>query len=200
VTSTTCRSGEATGATAGALRSTVALRSARNLPQPQCDITVAPGYHPEFGYLCPSVAVRQRVRLGIISAGIGMLIGAGLMLSLMDRRFADSQRNEQISTAGKMDQDWAAIGQAAEHGNEVAPVANQSGASMSGVWGACSDEADAFLNKKCRLIKRRGARASGSIAPRLATIEVGRSRSAVESGQQRRAWPAIKWTAVHPGR
>jgi hypothetical protein len=157
------------------------LHPARNPPQP--DIAVAPAYHPEFGYLCPSAAVRQRVRLGIISAGIGMLIGAGIALSLMDRRLAESERNERISTVGRTDQDWTAVGQAAESANQAAPVANQSGARTSSISGACKDDDNWSLNRKCRLIKKLGAHAPGAAAMQLATIEIGRIRAAAEIGR-----------------
>lgn len=140
-----------------------------------------PAYHPEFGYLCPSAVVRQRIRLAVISAGVGTLIGAIIVLSLMDRQFADNQRKEQPWTAGRTDQAWAAKGVVFE--NPAAPVAKQDSASIPSVWELCKNVRNSFLDQECRLIKKRKAHASRSSATRLATIKIGRVRSTEEIGR-----------------
>jgi hypothetical protein len=149
-------------------------------PSSRSDVTIAPAYQPEFGYLCPSIAVRQRIRAAILTAGVGMLMGAVVVLSLIDRRFADDPRNEQISTAARMDQYWTSNTRAADSENQVVPAAIQGTASVSNVLGSCTDEVRSFLNRKCRLINKREAYFTRPTATRLATLEIGRIQSATE--------------------
>jgi hypothetical protein len=162
-------------------------------------VTVEPAYHPEFGYLCPSVAVRRRVRVAMISAGIGMLIGASVVLSMMDRQFAAKRRIEQLLEAGRTDQAWTANAQAADPANQAALVANQTSASMPSAWRKCREEGDFPLNQECRLIKKRKVHASRTIATRLATIEIGRIRSSVEVGRPASAGMSAKSTQADGG-
>jgi hypothetical protein len=152
---------------------------------------VEPSYHPEFGYLRPSAGMVRRVRMVVISASAGILIGAGIVLSLVDRRFGDSQRSElgdgrrseQSEVARRMDQDPTGIGRAANSENQAALVANPGNADVPIVREACKDEDGSFLNQKCRLIRKRRAHASGPIATRLGTVEIGGIRSAAEVGR-----------------
>jgi hypothetical protein len=117
----------------------------------------------------------------MISAGVGMLIGASIVLSLTDRRSADAQRSEQTLTAGRTDRDWTAVAKAADSENNVLPVASQDSASAPSVQGACKDEGVSFLNPKCRSVAKRKAHAPRSSATRLATIEIGRIPFASEA-------------------
>jgi hypothetical protein len=143
-------------------------------PPFQSEVTVAPAYHPEFGYLCPSPGVRRRIRAAMISAAVGMLIGASIVLSLTDRRPADGQRSERTLTAGQAERDWSAVAKAADSENSVLPVASQDSAGAPSVQGACKDEGASFLNPKCRSGTKRKAHAARPFATRLATIEIGR--------------------------
>jgi hypothetical protein len=152
-------------------------------PPVQPEVTIGPAYHPEFGYLCPSTVVRQGIRVAMISAGIGMLIGACVVLSLMDRRVADDQRSERTLTVGKTDRDWAATAKAADSENQPSPVALQGDTSMPVAQETCKDEGVSFLNSKCGSVKKRKAHASRSAAARLATIEIGRMSFAPEVGR-----------------
>ena len=138
----------------------------------QSEITVTPAYHPEFGYLCPSSRVRQRIRAAMISAGVGMLVGACVVLSLMDRRFADGQQSER-STVGRDGRDWTAATKVAVSGNQESLVAIQDDTSTPAAQGACDDKGVAFLNPNCRPVKKRKAHALRSSSARLATIEIG---------------------------
>jgi hypothetical protein len=151
-------------------------------PPVQSEIVV-PGYHPEFGYLCPSPAVRRRARLAVISAGIGMLIGAGVVLSLMDRRFADGQRTEPALTAGHVDRDSTAIAKAADAEDHASLVASQDNTSVPSMQAGCKDEGASFLNSRCGSAKKHKAHASRSPAARLATIEIGGMPVATEIGR-----------------
>ena len=134
--------------------------------------TAAPTYHPEFGYLCPSVAVLQSVRVAMISVGVGILIGAGIASSLAEREFAGSQRNEQSLTSQAGDQATSATARAVGPENP-APVANRNSASMRNNWEACKDEGEFFLNQECRLIRKHRAHARStaeSLRPASASV------------------------------
>ncbi len=148
----------------------------------QSEVTAAAAYHPEFGYLCPSPLMRQRVRAVMISAGVGMLIGAGLVLSLVDGRFAGGQRSEQTLTVEKTDRDWTAIAKAADSDNQASLAAGRDSTStpMPIMQGSCKDDGFSFLSPKCRLVKARKGHASRPTAARLATIEIGRIPAATE--------------------
>jgi hypothetical protein len=109
-----------------------------------------------------------------------MLIGAVIVLSLIDRRFADGARNEQISTAARVDQYWTSKTRAADFENQAVLAAIHGTASVPNVLGSCADEDRSFLNRKCRLIKKRKSYFTRSNGTRLATIEIGRIQSATE--------------------
>ena len=68
-----------------------------------------PPYHPEFGYLCPSPLVRRSARLALVSGAIGMLIGAVAILSLLDKRLAQTSASEQVSALAQGDQNDAGV-------------------------------------------------------------------------------------------
>jgi hypothetical protein len=165
----------------------------------QSEVTVAPAYHPEFGYLCPSPAVRRRLRAAMIFAGIGMLIGASIVLSLTDRRPAEGQRSERTLTAGQTDRDWSAVAKAADSENNFLPVASQGSTSAPSVQGACKDEGASFLNLKCRSGTKRKAHAARPPATRLATIEIGRIPVATETQRSASAGTNGKSTQAGAG-
>jgi hypothetical protein len=80
-------------------------------------------YHPEFGYFCPSPLVRRSIRVALTSAAVGEAIGACIVLSLMDRRFADGRQGEQTSTLARTDRVWSVVAQAAALESEPAATA-----------------------------------------------------------------------------
>jgi hypothetical protein len=136
-------------------------------------------YHPEFGYLCPSPLLRRSVRVALMSAAVGVAIGACIVLSLMDRRFADGRQGEQTSTFARTDRAWSAVAQAAALESEpaAAPLAGEEKTGMTIARGACEDEAASYLDSKCHLVRRHKAHTSRSMTSRLATVEIGRIRS-----------------------
>jgi hypothetical protein len=137
----------------------------------QSQPTATPGYHPEFGYFCPSPFVRRRLRVAMIFTVVGMVIGAIIVLSLMDRRSANSQQNVQTSTFGRTDRAWSTAAQAAALEGEpaAAPLAG-----MPIAPDACEDESAFYLDSKCRLIKRHKVHTSRLLTTRLATVGIGR--------------------------
>jgi hypothetical protein len=136
-------------------------------------------YHPEFGYLCPSPLVRRSVRVALMSAAIGVAVGACMVLSLMDRRFADARQGEQTSTFARTDRAWSAVAQAVALESEpaAAPLAGEEKTGMTIAREVCEDEAASYLDSKCHLVRRHKAHTSRSITSRLAAVEIGRIRS-----------------------
>jgi hypothetical protein len=141
----------------------------------------APAYHPEFGYLFPSVAVRQQARAAMISAGIGILIGVGIALTLMERQSARSQRGENPLTSEAADQALATSAFAVDSPTR-APAANRDSASRSSDWDWCKNGGDFFLIRECHSIRKRKARASRLIAAQSAALEA-RAHATVETGR-----------------
>jgi hypothetical protein len=150
-----------------------------NEPPFRSEPSVMPAYHPEFGYLCPSPRVRRSLRVALMSAVVGMGIGACIVLSLIDRRFAGSGQSEQTSTFARTDRAWSAAAQAAALENEAAaaPPGGEDTTGMTIAREACQDESASYLNSKCHLVRRHKAHTSRSTASRLATVEIGRIRS-----------------------
>jgi hypothetical protein len=140
---------------------------------------ITPGYHPEFGYLCPSPLVRRNVRVALMSAVLGGGIGACIVLTLMDRRFAASPQSEQTSTFARTDRAWGAVAQAAtlESQPAIAPMAGEDKTSTTIANEACADEGASYLDSKCHLVRRHRAHTSRSMTSRLTTVEIGRIRS-----------------------
>jgi hypothetical protein len=54
------------------------------------DWPAAPNFHPEFGFLCPSPQARRRMRLALVGAMTGMVIGAAMELAVAHRNDADA--------------------------------------------------------------------------------------------------------------
>jgi hypothetical protein len=135
-----------------------------------------PGYHPEFGCLCPSPRVRQSIRLAMISAAVGVSIGAIIVLTLVDRRLADSRQSEQTSTFGLTDHASHAVAQATPLERDVAaaPLASEDKASAPITREGCEDEATSYLDPKCHLVRKHKAHTPRSMTTRLATVEIGR--------------------------
>jgi hypothetical protein len=54
------------------------------------DWPATPNFHPEFGLLCPSPQARRRMRLALVGAMPGMVIGAAIELAVVHRNDADA--------------------------------------------------------------------------------------------------------------
>jgi hypothetical protein len=153
-------------------------------PPFQFEATPAPTFHPEFGYFCPSPVARRGFRVALISAVVGMLIGAVIVLSLVDRRFADGEQKEQ-TTAWRADRILAAVDQAEaseNHSeNHAELVDSQDKGSMPTMQNGCTDGAASFLDPKCRLAKKPKGHPSRSIRTRLTSTVIGRVRSIADA-------------------
>jgi hypothetical protein len=125
-----------------------------------------PPYHPEFGYLCPSPRVRRHVRLALISGAIGMLIGAVAILSLLDKRLAQTSASDQTSSLAETDRNDTDVDR---------PSLGKSNGLFSedlafSLGENCVDSARSFLDRSCRSVRKhkRGTRS----ATRLAIVGV----------------------------
>jgi hypothetical protein len=133
-------------------------------------ITIPP-YHPEFGYLRPSPRVCRSIRLALVSAAIGMLVGAVAILSLLDKRLAQTSASDQTSAFARGDQNDADV--------DKFPIsANYNGASSEGVVLSlpedCRESARSFFDRSCRFVRKHklsGARSTS----RLGTAGIGRN-------------------------
>lgn len=157
-----------------------AVWNSRSAAKPPPQSMLTPPYHPEFGYLFPSAVVRRRLRAAMIFAGIGVLIGAIVVLPPVSRRYGDDRENELTETASRTVH--ARIAGAAELESEAGPDVAQDGG-IPGLWNSCKNSADLFFNPKCLPVRKHKVRTSRLTAPRLATIEIGHVRSAAAIGQ-----------------
>src|SRR4030088_2946201 len=145
------------------------------MPQFEHEPNTAPGYHPEFGYFCPSPRLRHSLRVAMICIAVGMSLGAIVVLALMDRRFADSQQSDQTSTFGPTDRAHYTVAQATPQA-APAPLVSEEKASTPITREGCEDAAASYLNPKCRLVRKHKTHPSRSMTTRLATIEIGQGR------------------------
>jgi hypothetical protein len=130
-----------------------------------------PPYHPEVGYLCPSPLVRRSVRLALISGAIGMLIGAVAILSLLDKRLAQTSASDQTSAFAQGDQNDAVV--------DKFPIsANSSWFPSKDVALSfpedCRKSARSIFDRSCRFVRKHklgGARSTG----RLETAGIDRN-------------------------
>jgi hypothetical protein len=154
------------------------MRTSEIVPPFRVEPAVMPGYHPEFGYLCPSPLVRRSLRVALVSAVLGMGLGACIVLSLIDRRIGASPQNEQASTFARVDRGRSSVAQAATFEIEPAatPIAREDKAGTTISSDSCEDEAASYLDSKCHLARRHREHTSQSRTSRLATVEIGRIR------------------------
>jgi hypothetical protein len=130
--------------------------------------TILP-YHPEFGYLCPSPRVCRSVRLALVSGAIGMLIGAVAILSLLDKRLAQTSASDHTSAFAQGDQNDAKA--------DKFPIsANSNGLPSKDVALSlpedCRESARSFFDRSCRFVRKHklgGARSTS----RLETAGIG---------------------------
>jgi hypothetical protein len=60
-------------------------------------------FHPELGYLCPSVQLRQNVRVGLAAAAFGLIAGVGGAMALFPKHSDDVARTEPVLAAAPSD-------------------------------------------------------------------------------------------------
>jgi hypothetical protein len=128
-----------------------------------------PLYHPEFGYLCPSPRVCRSV--APVSGAIEMLIGAVAILSLLDKRLAQTSSSDQTAAFAQGNQNDAEV-------DKFPTSANSNGLPSKDVALSlpedCRKSARSFLDRSCRFVRKHklgGARPTG----RLETAGIGRN-------------------------
>jgi hypothetical protein len=130
-----------------------------------------PPHHPDFGYLCPSPLVRRSVRLAMVSGAIGMLIGAVAILSLLDKRLAQTSASDQTSAFPQGYQNDAEI-------NKFPISAISNGLSSKDVALSlpedCRKSARSFFDRSCRFVRKHKLGGAGATG-RLASAGIGRN-------------------------
>lgn len=148
------------------------------------DWPVAPDFHPEFGFLCPSPSRLRRLRVAMTLTLAGIGIGATIELAVA--HWGDSGAAAQTLIAGPIEEE--PLGKAAAvprpSGIRIASMQPSESAALTETWplpqhGSCKDAvsrdpAASFLNPDCWSGKVH-ARHAGRTAYRVATFIVGRT-------------------------
>ena len=130
-----------------------------------------PPYHPEFGYLCPSPGVRRSLRLALVSGAVGMVIGAVTVLSLLDKRLAQTAASGDTSALASSDRNDI-------EGDKFPVLASWNGVLSKEVAlplpEDCRESVRSFFDRSCRFVRKH--RPSGTrSATRLGSVGIGRS-------------------------
>jgi hypothetical protein len=98
------------------------------------DWLVAPDFHPEFGFLCPSPRRRRRLRLAITLMLAGMGIGATIELAVAHWR--DNDTAAQALIAGPIDREplGEAVAVPKPSGTQVALMQASEQAALTEAW------------------------------------------------------------------
>jgi hypothetical protein len=128
------------------------------------------GFHPEFGYLCPTPRMRLRIRMIAISGSIGMMIAAISVLAL-HREGGESSRGGLALSAA------AAVPTAdATPAMTLAPPIAVTGASGAlRAPASCRDPLGFLLDRHCESGKSRAARSRRGAPHRIVSLPIGRS-------------------------
>jgi hypothetical protein len=106
------------------------------------------GFHPEFGYLCPTRRMRLKIRMIAILASIGMMLAAISVLALMHRELA------------------------------AAPVAGDEASALllprPAAPASCRDLRGMFLHRQCQSGKSRAARSRRGVSRQMLSLPIGR--------------------------
>jgi hypothetical protein len=146
------------------------------------DWPATPNFHPEFGLLCPSPQARRRMRLALVGAMTGMVIGAAMELAVAHRNDADAGVSNPVAdsndaqppaprTAGEVTGVPKASARALERaGNSVEAVVASPPGGCRDV--AANDAAASFIGPTCRSGKPH-VRHTARTGNRVATVIVG---------------------------
>jgi hypothetical protein len=133
-----------------------------------------PPHHPEFGYLCPSPRVCRSVRLALVSGAIGMLIGAVAILSLLDKRLAQTSASDQTAASAPVDQNDTEVDKFRISANSNGPPSKDVAVSLPE---DCRKSARSFFDRSCRFVRKHKLGGAGSMG-RFETAGIGRNSPA----------------------
>jgi hypothetical protein len=175
------------------------------------EIPAPPGFHPEFGYFCPSAQLRRKLRRVVMTAAAGMVIAAGTALGISSALAPHAGAGMQPAApmvvaalqpnlvADDSSADGLAANHlAAEHGGApatmgraipVAPVTDRSpAADRSRAQSACDDLAVSFLMPRCQRGRpgKSHMAASRAAGYRVATLPLGRTEATPMAAEQDR--------------
>jgi hypothetical protein len=131
-----------------------------------------PDFHPEFGYLCPSLRRRRRLRVVLVTAATVLAVGATMAFAAAHRGDADGlARTVQPDTgadATPIPASTPATSTPADAAASPAPLPDTCKAAASG------DPAGSFLGLHCRSGKPQHVRHGARAAYRVAVVILGR--------------------------
>jgi hypothetical protein len=156
-------------------------------------------FHPEFGYLCPTGALRRKLRGAAVTILAGTMIAAGTALALMPQLAphpsGDGARVEPVPSVMPSIMAMPAIDQAADRAEVsrpataaatiAAPVTERAAAARA--FAACDDLSGSFLAAHCQLGKTGKshlARTAHPASNRVASVSIGRAGPGVEAEPQ----------------
>jgi len=168
-------------------------------------------FHPEFGYLCPSLRLRRQARGAVVTVLAAMVIAAGAALALSPQLVPQSEgvgQEASLSAAPVPAMSLPAlpvaempvlpIDKAAGLADENVPAARAPAAlatqmsAATRAQAACDDLSGSFLAPGCQLGKAgksRQARTARAARSRVAGIQIGRADAAFEAGSDRAEAP-----------
>ncbi|HEY6256581.1 MAG TPA: hypothetical protein VIY51_12385, partial [Xanthobacteraceae bacterium] len=149
----------------------------------------ARNFHPEFGLLCPSAALRRRVRrvAKLVLAGTAVAAGAALALSSVLVAPGEMARQEPAAaTVAQVPPTQGASPTAQAMPTTVAPpiapslprAATAAGpAALAHAQASCDDPSVSFLSPQCQSGKKSHATHSARGGSRVATVPLGRAEA-----------------------
>jgi hypothetical protein len=181
------------------------------------ELASAHNFHPEFGYLCPTAALRRKLRGAAVTVLAGTMIAAGAVLALAPPHpSGDSVRVEPVLSA-RAEPVLSAMAvpsiDKADKAQESAPatagatiVAPVTGlAATARAQATCDDLAGSFLAARCqfgKIGKAHSARTARPASNRIASVPIGRAGPGPEAGLQvpaaSHAAPPVETVAADP--
>jgi hypothetical protein len=173
--------------------------STRDMPanDVRAEIPPAEYLHPEFGYFCPSVRLRRKLRRTVASVLVGTLIAAGAALAVVSQFVTQTpvdgvHEQAAMVAAGSLPADIPSGASAESMPAMMAPAiaVTNSAAPSAAPWlarNACDEPSGAFLMPQCRPArtgKSLMTRAARAARRQVATLPIGDADAEPEAAQQ----------------
>jgi hypothetical protein len=164
---------------------------------------VAPQFHPELGYLCPSASVLRKLRSSAVMALVGLAMAASVVLAFAPRPAADNGAPDETAVpvlsasvpalSASVPVEGAAPAPAIAEVADL-PPRREVPAATARAQVECDDFLASFLAAQCRQVvgrtgKARSARTARAQAHRLATVTIG--RAAPEADPHKAGTPSV---------
>jgi hypothetical protein len=147
--------------------------------------SLAPNFHPEFGYLCPSAAFWRRLRVAAKLVLAGMAVAAGAAFGLSSVLLPPLDQGKRAMPAAIAQVSQGAQGSQASQASPSAPaqttapatapaVTPDAAAALARAQASCDDPSVSFLSPQCQLVRKsRALRAAQEKRRRLASVPLG---------------------------